>query len=262
MADLTAAHAGSTVLVRARVGSARETGKVLFLTLRQGISTVQAVVLKAGAPDLFKWAAGLPRESVVDITGAVTVPDKRVESVTQGGVELQVATMFVVSRALPVLPFNLEDAARSDAVVEAREAEIRALEAAGADPATFPPRFVNVTQDTRLDYRWIDLRTPANNAIMRLSSAVCTLFREFLLSRDFVEIQTPKILGGASEGGSSVFHLKYFGESACLAQSPQLYKQMAAACSDFERVFEIGPVFRAENSNTVRGPGWWYQVAV
>lgn len=57
--------------------------------------------------------------------------------------------------------------------------------------------------------------------------------------------------GGASEGGSSVFQLKYFGESACLAQSPQLYKQMAAACSDLERVFEIGPVFRAENSNTV-----------
>jgi aspartyl-tRNA synthetase len=109
-----------------------------------------------------------------------------------------------------------------------------------------------VTQDTRLDYRWIDLRTPANNAIMRISSGVCTLFREFLLTKGFTEIQTPKILGGASEGGSSVFTLKYFGESACLAQSPQLYKQMAAACSDLERVFEIGPVFRAENSNTHR----------
>ena len=70
--------------------------------------------------------------------------------------------------------------------------------------------------------------------------------------RGFVEIQTPKILGGASEGGSSVFRLKYFGDEACLAQSPQLYKQMAAACSDLERVFEIGPVFRAENSNTHR----------
>ena len=70
--------------------------------------------------------------------------------------------------------------------------------------------------------------------------------------RGFVEIQTPKILGGASEGGSSVFRLKYFGDDACLAQSPQLYKQMAAACSDLERVFEIGPVFRAENSNTHR----------
>lgn len=67
-----------------------------------------------------------------------------------------------------------------------------------------------------------------------------------------MEIQTPKLVAGASEGGSAVFRLPYFGEPACLAQSPQLYKQMCAACSDFERVFEIGPVFRAEQSNTHR----------
>ena len=67
-----------------------------------------------------------------------------------------------------------------------------------------------------------------------------------------MEIQTPKLIGGASEGGSAVFRLEYFGEQACLAQSPQLYKQMCAACSDFERVYEIGPVFRAEQSNTKR----------
>lgn len=70
--------------------------------------------------------------------------------------------------------------------------------------------------------------------------------------RGFTEIQTPKLVGGASEGGSAVFRLDYFGEPACLAQSPQLFKQMCAACSDFERVFEIGPVFRAESSNTHR----------
>ena len=74
---------------------------------------------------------------------------------------------------------------------------------ATAEGVTPPPRYPLVSQDTRLDFRWIDLRTPANQAIMRLSSAVCTLWREFLLSRDFVEIQTPKLIGGASEGGSS-----------------------------------------------------------
>jgi aspartyl/asparaginyl-tRNA synthetase len=67
-----------------------------------------------------------------------------------------------------------------------------------------------------------------------------------------VEIHSPKLLGGASEGGANVFKLKYFGQDACLAQSPQFYKQMTAACGDFERVFEIGPVFRAEDSNTHR----------
>lgn len=86
---------------------------------------------------------------------------------------------------------------------------------------------------------------------MRIQSGVCQLFREFLYKNGFTEIHTPKLLGGTSEGGANVFHLKYFGQDSCLAQSPQLYKQMALA-ADMERVFEIGPVFRAENSNTYR----------
>ena len=108
-----------------------------------------------------------------------------------------------------------------------------------------------VKQDVRLNNRIIDLRVPANQAIFRLQSGVCQIYREFMLSRDFVEIHSPKLIGGASEGGSNVFTFKYFEQDACLAQSPQLYKQMAL-CGDLQRVFEIGPVFRAENSNTNR----------
>lgn len=92
---------------------------------------------------------------------------------------------------------------------------------------------------------------PTNHAIMRLQSGVCALYREFMLKNDFVEIHTPKLIGGSSEGGANVFKLKYFNQDACLAQSPQLYKQMAL-CADLGRVFEIGPVFRAEDSNTNR----------
>jgi len=103
----------------------------------------------------------------------------------------------------------------------------------------------------RLDHRWMDLRVPANNAIMRVQSAICQLFRESLYSQGFVEIHTPKLIAGESESGAGVFTTDYFGTTACLAQSPQLYKQMAIS-SDLERVFEIGPVFRAENSNTRR----------
>jgi aspartyl/asparaginyl-tRNA synthetase len=77
------------------------------------------------------------------------------------------------------------------------------------------------------------------------------LFREFLLSQSFIEIHTPKLISGSSEGGASVFHLQYLGQPACLAQSPQLYKQMAIT-ADFGRVFEVGPVFRAEKSFTHR----------
>jgi aspartyl-tRNA synthetase len=76
-------------------------------------------------------------------------------------------------------------------------------------------------------------------------------FREFLSSKDFVEIETPKLMAGSSEGGAAVFKLLYHGQPACLAQSPQLHKQMAI-CGGFERVFEVGPVFRAETSRTPR----------
>jgi len=103
----------------------------------------------------------------------------------------------------------------------------------------------------RLDNRVIDLRTVANQAIFRIQSGVCTLFREVLLQKGFVEIHSPKLIGTASEGGAGVFKVGYFQTDAYLAQSPQLYKQMAVT-GDLQKVFEIGPVFRAENSNTHR----------
>jgi len=253
--DLSAANVGGDntssppVLVRARVHAVRETAKVVFVTLRQAYSTVQACVFKGNNKDLFKFVASISKESVVDVSGTLSKVDQPILSATQSDVELQVQTCFIISKAAAILPFQLEDASRSDTLYAEQEKEEAAALAEGR---TAPAKYVSVSQDTRLDYRWIDLRTPANQAIMRISSGVCQLFRDFLISKNFVEIQTPKILGGASEGGSSVFHLKYFGDDACLAQSPQLYKQMCAACSDLERVFEIGPVFRAENSNTHR----------
>lgn len=110
---------------------------------------------------------------------------------------------------------------------------------------------VRVGQDVRLDNRVIDLRTVANQAIFRIQSGVCTLFREFLLKHQFQEIHTPKLIGGASEGGADVFRVDYFEGNAYLAQSPQLYKQMALM-TDMPRVFEIGPIFRSEKSFTHR----------
>lgn len=110
---------------------------------------------------------------------------------------------------------------------------------------------IRVNQDTRLDNRILDLRTPTNQAIFRLEAGVCRLFREILTKKGFTEIHTPKIIPAASEGGANVFEVTYFKGSAYLAQSPQLYKQMAIA-ADFDKVFTIGAVFRAEDSNTHR----------
>uniref|UniRef100_A0A803TCJ0 Aspartate--tRNA ligase, cytoplasmic n=1 Tax=Anolis carolinensis TaxID=28377 RepID=A0A803TCJ0_ANOCA len=140
--------------------------------------------------------------------------------------------IYVISLAEPRLPLQLDDAIRPE--VDGEE-EGRAT----------------VNQDTRLDNRVIDLRTCTSQAVFRLQSGICQLFRETLIQKGFVEIQTPKIISAASEGGANVFTVSYFKSNAYLAQSPQLYKQMCI-CADFDKVFCIGPVFRAEDSNTHR----------
>ena len=103
--------------------------------------------------------------------------------------------------------------------------------------------------DVRMDYRWIDLRREKNHLMLELQTTLTNAMREFLLERNFIEIHTPKLIAAASESGSDVFEVKYFEGNAYLAQSPQFYKQMAMA-SGLERIFETGPVFRAEKSYT------------
>ncbi|EHK97897.1 putative Aspartyl-tRNA synthetase, cytoplasmic [Glarea lozoyensis 74030] len=109
----------------------------------------------------------------------------------------------------------------------------------------------SLPQRVRLNNRIVDLRTGPAQSIFRIQSGICNLFRSYLDTQGFIEIHTPKLQGGATESGATVFELNYFGRPAFLAQSPQLAKQMAIA-ADFERVYEIGPVFRAEDSNTPR----------
>ncbi len=113
------------------------------------------------------------------------------------------------------------------------------------------PIMDNANIDNRLDYRWIDLRSNKNILIFKIQSCFTNAMREFLVKNNFIEIHTPKLIGAASESGSDVFEVKYFDRKAYLAQSPQFYKQMAMAAG-FERIFESGPVFRAEQSYTNR----------
>ena len=108
-----------------------------------------------------------------------------------------------------------------------------------------------VNIDTRIDYRWIDLRNEKNMLARQVESCMQEGMREYLYKNDFTEIHTPKLIGTASESGSSVFEVKYFNDKAFLAQSPQFYKQMAMAAG-MSKVFEVAPCFRAENSNTNR----------
>ena len=103
--------------------------------------------------------------------------------------------------------------------------------------------------DVRMDFRWIDLRREKNQLMYAMQTTLTNAMREFLVQRNFIEIHTPKLIAAASESGSDVFEVKYFDGLAYLAQSPQFYKQMAMA-SGLERIFETGPVFRAEKSYT------------
>lgn len=236
--ELSKGLAGKEVWVRARIFTTRSKGNSAFLVLRRGITTVQATLFKSETvpKEMIKFAGGISKESIVDVLATVVVPEAPVVSVSQSDIELAVTKIFLLSSA-DVCPIQVEDCMRLEPV-----------NVGEVVPGEDRPR---VELKTRLDHRYLDLRAPVNIAIFRIQSAVGNLFREFLCAKGFVEIHTPKIIGAASEGGADVFRVDYFGRPAFLAQSPQLYKQMACV-SDLERVFEIGPVFRAENSNTNR----------
>lgn len=230
--DLKANLADSKVWVRGRLFVSRATGKQCFFTIRQRCHTVQALVIsnETISKQMVKFIAGISRESIIDVEGFVRKTPTKVESCTQSDVELHVTQCHVISASEPRLPILIEDAMR---------------------PETEDDSLATVSQDARLDNRVIDLRTITNQAIYKVEAGICRLFREHLTSKNFTEIHTPKIINAASEGGANVFKLNYFKSSAFLAQSPQLYKQMAIA-ADFDKVFTVGAVFRAEDSNTHR----------
>lgn len=233
---LNSSLAESNVWIRARFHTVRARGKQCFIVLRQREFTVQGLVNVSDtiSKAMVKFSSNISKESIVDLEGTVVdVGKKGVAGCTQGDVELLVSQIWIVSVAVSQLPLQIEDASRPEKSDDPESLKIR------------------VNQDTRLDNRILDLRTPANQAIFRLEAGVCRLFRETLTQKGFVEIHTPKIISAASEGGANVFEVTYFKGSAYLAQSPQLYKQMAIA-ADFDKVFTIGAVFRAEDSNTHR----------
>ncbi|XP_055619759.1 aspartate--tRNA ligase, cytoplasmic [Toxorhynchites rutilus septentrionalis] len=225
----------SLVWVRGRVHTSRSKGKQCFLVLRKQSSTVQCVVAvnDAVSKQMVKFSGSVPRESIIDIKAKVIPVSIKIEACTEQNLELHVQEFYLVSSAKAQLPLQIEDAARPEKSNDPEALKIR------------------VNQDTRLDNRVLDLRTPANQAIFRLEAGVCKLFRDILTNQGFTEIHTPKMISAASEGGANVFTVSYFKDSAYLAQSPQLYKQMAIA-ADFEKVYTVGAVFRAEDSNTHR----------
>ena len=211
-------HYGETIEFSGFVDNIRDLQWVQFMILKDSTGKVQVTIEKSEEKnkEMVELISNLPIESTVKVTGTLMEAPK----VKMGGMELIPDSIVITSTSENELPFNYKN-----------------LE--------------GVNLDTRLDYRFIDLRSEKNTLLFKVQSTLARYMREYLYQKNFTEIHTPKLIGAASESGSEVFEVKYFDGKAYLAQSPQFYKQMALA-SGFDSVFEIAPAFRAENSNTSR----------
>ncbi|KAM0675385.1 hypothetical protein GVAV_001211 [Gurleya vavrai] len=208
--------------------STQRIGKsVSFLTLREGLQTLQCVYSK-DLKDYFLYTK-ITNESFVKIQGRPK--SAKVNSCTIQHIEIQIDSIEIISHAHD-LPFVLRD---NEASFKQREEK----------------NFPIVNFNKCLDNRSLDLRSKHSHSIFKIMDGAMFYFREFLRKNDFMEIKTSKLIGASSEGGANLFEVKYFKEKAYLAQSPQLYKQMALL-GGFKKVYEIGHVYRAEESNINR----------
>jgi nondiscriminating aspartyl-tRNA synthetase len=209
-------HIGSEVSVSGWISDLRNLNKIKFIILRDRTGDMQCIALKDSTPEeVFNEIGALLRESVVEVIGTVA---KNTES--KWGIELLIKKVNVINAPLETLPIDNSDKS-------------------------------NTELEKRIDYRFLDTRNKRVNAIFRVRSKIARILTDIFDDEGFTNINTPKIVPGGVESGAALFEVKYFDRKAYLAQSPQVYKQMFVT-GGFERVYEFGVVFRAENSNTTR----------
>jgi nondiscriminating aspartyl-tRNA synthetase len=201
------------VKLRGWVNALRDQKRVQFIVLRDETGMAQVVLGKDDPPsELNQRVSALTEESAVTLTGTIRADER----VNLGGLELKLEELEVDSLAEPELPI-------------------------AADSAL----------DKRIDWRYLDLRRPDRRLIFEVQTTTERAMRDFWFKERFIELHSPKLTGAATESGAELFKLEYFDRMATLAQSPQFYKQMAMAAG-FGKVFEVGPVFRANPSFTSR----------
>lgn len=230
---------GKEVRVRGFVLKSSCTGKYIFVVLRDNGCTLQCVLSKPTVDGAKATMGGFSElrkitlESYVELEGRIVKQDTEILGCTKKDIELHISGFSVLSLADKNLPFSMKDAS---ATVADREKN---------------PSLPRVSYHICLDNRALDFRTPQCRAIFRVVDGVMFFFRSHLRRRGFVEIKSPKLIESSSEGGANLFSVDYFKRKAFMAQSPQLYKQMAII-GGFKRVYEIGHVYRAEESNINR----------
>ena len=191
------------------VENIRNKKSMAFIVIRDITGKLQITIEKEKHPEMIEDIDRITIDSVVTFEGLIVAS----EYVKLNGMEMYPDSLFVESVAAP--------------------------------SPILAPKGEETNIDQRIDYRWIDLRTEKNTLMFKAQSLFVNKIREFLVNNNFIEIHSPKLIGAESESGAGVFEVGYFNGKAYLAQSPQFYKQMAMA-SGFERIFESGPVFRAE----------------
>lgn len=205
-------HLGQRVVLRGWLHNVRALGRITFILVRDGYGIAQGVTQDEKA--LAGWR-GARDESVIEVEGLVVA-----EPQAPGGFELHDITLRVITPVTATLPFPLNKP------------------------------IVQASLEVSLDHGTITWRHPRQRAYWRLAATTMRAFRDFLDCEGFTEIQSPKLVASATESGANVFTVDYFGKRAFLAQSPQFYKQIMVGV--FERVYEVGPVFRAEPHDTTR----------
>ena len=180
-----------------------------FIVLRDVTGKIQVTIEKEKHPEWEEMLNSITVDSVIQVEGLI------------------LASEYVKLNGMEMYPDSIK------------------IEAIAEPSPIVAPKGEETNIDLRLDYRWIDLRTEKNTLMFKVQSCFVNLCREFLNKKDFIEIHSPKLIGAESESGAGVFKVDYFGRDAFLAQSPQVYNQMAMAAG-FERIYESGPVFRAE----------------
>ena len=217
----TLGQIGQIVKLQGWVNIRRDHGKLVFVDLRDRSGMIQMVIIP-DKEEAYKAAKEIRGEYIIEVEGLVKARPggAKNEKVPTGGVEIEVEKLSVLSKPEVELPVDIsaED--------------------------------LNVNLDTLLDNRTITLRNDKIKSIFRIYAELLRSYGEIMRKESFTEIKTPKILSSATEGGANFFKIKYFQQDAYLAQSPQFYKQ--AGVGIFERVFEIGSVFRAEPHFTTR----------
>lgn len=214
LSDEASKHVGETISVEGWLHKKRLLGGLTFINIRDRRGLIQVVIKDK---DEVEKLRGLQVGTVLRVSGTVTEEPR-----APGGAELHDASLEVLVPVTDEPPIEIDK----------------------------PIQHKSENLDTLFEYRALNLRNLQEQKIFKVRASLLRYIREHLTEREFVEIQTPKILAGATEGGAEVFKLDYFGQEATLAQSPQLYKQMMVGA--FERVFEIAPAFRAEPSATTR----------